>query len=329
MSDPLDITDVNKLVELMGNKDLGADVLPPIDEAAMSEALRARVLGQDHVIDDLVHLLRLQFAKKIRKRPVANILFLGPTGTGKTELGKAIAEYLYGDEKNALLFDGPNFSREEHKSQLIGVPGGYVNANAGGQLTRPVLNNPKRVILFDEIEKAYSGIYDLFLSMMGDGRLTEAGSGRNADFTKSVIILTSNAEHEAIGKIQEQIADPHEQIDAVKKHLRDAKVFRPEILGRFDKIYIFKPLEGLNVARIAALKMKNLAKEYGLELNYVDPALIVEAMDKGNKLKEFGVRELERVVGDMLGESMLTAREAGVDRIKITLDGDDLQIEPA
>jgi ATP-dependent Clp protease ATP-binding subunit ClpC len=193
-----------------------------------------------------------------------------------------------------------------------------------------MINNPRRLIVFDEVEKAWPGIFDLFLAMMGDGRLTEQGSGKAADFTQSIIVLTSNAEHEAIGRIQEQLEDLHEQTDAVKKHLRDCKVFRPEIIGRLDRIFVFRPLDGMVLAEIAALKMQHLASQYGLELSFVSPELIVEAMQNGSKLKDFGAREMERVVDELLAEPMLLAKNAGARRIAIRTSPDGLlQVDPA
>ena len=241
-------------------------------------------------------------------------------------MAKAIAGYLYGDESHMLRFDCSEFTGEEGKTRLIGTPTGYVGADKGGQLTRPVLNNPKKLVLFDEIEKAYNGIFDLFLSMMGDGRLTEQGSGRVADFTQSIIILTSNAEYEAVGKIQEQIDDPYEQVDAIKKHLRDSKTFRPEILGRFDRIYVFKPLPQEVMAEIAAIKTISLAKQYDLELTWVDPHLMYEALIASFKVADFGARELERIVDSMFAEAMIEARQSGSTRIAIGRS-EDGQIE--
>jgi len=200
MNDPLEITDRRRLEELLAARETGQACR--IDEAEMCKSLKSRVRGQDHVIDEVVRFIRLQWAKQERKKPVANLLFLGPTGTGKTELAKAMAGYLFGDEKNMLLFDCSDFSGPEGKTRLIGTPTGYVGADAGGQLTRPVLNNPRRLIVFDEVEKAWPGVFDLFLSMMGDGRLTEQGSGKAADFTQCVIVLTSNAEQDALSAIQ-------------------------------------------------------------------------------------------------------------------------------
>ena len=313
MSDPLDITDESRV----------------IDELEMATAVKKRVRGQDAVVDDLARLVRLQWAKQTRKKPIANLLLLGPTGTGKTEVCKALAEYLFGDEKNMLLLDCADFSGPEGKTRLIGTPTGYVGSESGGQLTRPMINNPKRIVVFDEVEKAWPGIFDLFLAMMGDGRLVEQGSGQSADFTQSIIVLTSNAEHEAIGRIQQQINDPHERADAVKKHLRDCKVFRPEIIGRLDRVYVFEPLDGIVLAEIAALKMKTLANQYGVELRFVAPELIVEAMQKGNKLKDFGARELDRVVDELLAEPMLMAKNAGASTIAIRLDpSGELLVEP-
>ncbi|NOG53171.1 MAG: ATP-dependent Clp protease ATP-binding subunit [Planctomycetes bacterium] len=318
---------MDKLRDLLDSKK--SEAARMIDEKEMMASLKGWVKGQDHVIDDLTRLIRLQWGKEKRKRPIANLLMLGPTGTGKTELCKAMANYLFEDEKNMLLFDCSEFSGSEGKTRLIGTPTGYVGAESGGQLTRPVLNNPKRLIVFDEIEKAWSGIFDLFLQMMGDGRLTEQGSGRQADFTQSIIVLTSNAEHEAIGKIQNEIDDLQERADAVKKHLRDSKIFRPEMLGRFDRVYVFQPLEGIVIAEIAVLKMIKSAQAYGLELEYVAPELVFDAMSKSDKLKEFGIRELERVIDEMLADGLLAARQIGAEKVKLVLDDEGtLVIEP-
>jgi ATP-dependent Clp protease ATP-binding subunit ClpB len=135
-----------------------------------------------------------------------------------------------------LRFDCSELNGAHSKDRLIGTPAGYVASEQGGQLTRPVLSNPRRLILFDEIEKAYPPVFDLFLQMMGEARLTEQGSGKTADFSQSVIILTSNADAEQIGKIQREVNDYHEMVNAVKSHLADAKIFRPEIIGRIDRV---------------------------------------------------------------------------------------------
>ncbi|MCA9126548.1 MAG: ATP-dependent Clp protease ATP-binding subunit [Planctomycetales bacterium] len=319
MKNPLDITDRETLFRLL-NSQQKATVF--VDEIEMQQEILTRVRGQDHVVEDVVKLVRQQYAKVTRNRPVANILFLGPTGTGKTEMAKAMAGYLYGDESHMLRFDCSEFSGPEGKTRLIGTPTGYVGADKGGQLTRPVLNNPKKLILFDEIEKAFSGVFDLFLSMMGDGRLTEQGSGRVADLTQSIIILTSNAEYEAIAKIQEQVTDAYEQIDAIKKHLRDCKTFRPEILGRFDRIYVFKPLPQEVLAEIAAIKTIALAKQFDLQLDWVDPQLMAEALLASFKVAEFGARELERIVDSMFAEAMIQARQDGVKCIALDRSAD-------
>ncbi|MCA9291135.1 MAG: ATP-dependent Clp protease ATP-binding subunit [Phycisphaerales bacterium] len=319
MSDLLSkMTDLDELKRLLSAREAGASTdLPPEEIAA---ALKARVKGQDHVIDDLAKFVSERFAVLERDRPIASIVLLGPTGTGKTELAKALTEFLYDKEDNMIRIDGADCTDQSCKASLIGSDGVWKGATPG-RLTQPVINNPRRVILFDEIEKAWPGIYDLFLTMMGEGRLTDQNTGRVANYTQSIIILTSNIEHEAIGRIQEQIDDPDEMNNAVKNHLRDVKAFRAEIVGRFDRVYVFKPLEGLVLAEIAVLKMQKVAKKgHGLELTQVHPSLILAALERSEKIKDFGVRELDRIVEEIMSEPCRAARRSGIHRIALDVD---------
>ena len=192
----------------------------------------------------------------------------------------------------------------------------------GGQLTRPVLSNPRRLVLFDEIEKAYSEVFDLFLQLMGEARLTEQGSGKTVDFSQTIIILTSNAHAEQIGKIKAEVSDYHEMVNSVKSYLADSKVFRPEILGRIDRVYVFQPLEGMVIAEIAILKLAKLGKEYGVKVQFVAPELLVQALIAGQKVSRFGVRELDRVIFDMFALQLTEAKENGVKEVTIDV-GDD------
>lgn len=219
-----------------------------------------------------------------------------------------------------LRFDCSEFSGPEGKTRLIGTPGGFVASEQGGQLTRPMSSNPKRLILFDEIEKAYSGIFDLLLSVMGEGRLTEQGSGDVADFTQSVIILTSNAEHKAIGQLVDQFDDAFELGNAVRATLRDAKVFRPEIISRFDQVFVFKPLEGIVNAEIAAIKIAKAAEDYGVAIEHIDARIVYEIMELADEAND--TRELARLVDSKLGEVLMAAKAKGLESVRIVVNDD-------
>ncbi len=319
VSDLSNMTDWNALKSMLDQKSADRSGTR-IDEDALRTHLMSRVKGQDAIVADVAKLVRLQLAKKSSDRPLCNLIFLGPTGTGKTELAKALAEFLFKDEKAMLRFDCSEFSGPEAKTRLIGTPAGYVASEMGGQLTRPVMSNPRRLILFDEIEKAYPPVFDLFLQLMGEARLTEQGSGKAVDFTHCIIILTSNAHAEQIGKIQEDVSDYHEMVNAVKGYLADSKVFRPEILGRIDRVYVFKPLEGIVIAEIALLKIAKLGKEYGLVVRFIAPDLVMRAMAANDKVSRFGIRELDRVLFQMFAPYLAEAKEKGAREVEVDVD---------
>jgi ATP-dependent Clp protease ATP-binding subunit ClpC len=318
-----DISKMTNWDEVMGGiADIETGATTRIDEAELFSHLSARVKGQDAILKDMAKFICIQAAKESRDKPIANLIFLGPTATGKTELAKALAEYLFKDEKAMIRFDGGEFTSPDSISRLIGSSVGYIGSEQGGQLTRPVMANPRRLIVFDEIDKAHPSISDLFLGLMGEARVTEQASGKTVNYSQCVIILTSNAHHEEIAEIQKQITDYHEMVNAVKGYMAETKDFRPEILGRVDKVYVFRPLEGIVLAQIAVLKLSNLANEYKLSLEYVAPELIIQALKASQKRKQFGIRDLKSILDGMFGELLMHARRNGATHVRLVI-GDD------
>ncbi|KAL9375144.1 hypothetical protein Peur_032023 [Populus x canadensis] len=240
----------------------------------LADRLHHRVVGQDQAVNAVAEaVLRSRAGLGRPQQPTGSFLFLGPTGVGKTELAKALAEQLFDDENQLLRIDMSEYMEQHSVSRLIGAPPGYVGHEEGGQLTEAVRRRPYSVVLFDEVEKAHISVFNTLLQVLDDGRLTD-GQGRTVDFRNTVIIMTSNlgAEHllsGLLGKCSMQVAR-----DRVMQEVR--KQFRPELLNRLDEIVVFDPLSHDQLRKVARLQMKDVASrlaERGIALAVTDAAL--------------------------------------------------------
>ena len=246
----------------------------------LDEILHKRVVGQDEAVSRVTEaILRSRAGIADPKRPIGSFLFLGPTGVGKTELAKALAESLFDDERNLIRIDMTEYMEKFSVSRLIGAPPGYVGYDEGGQLTEAVRRKPYSVILFDEIEKAHPDVFNILLQVLDDGRITDS-QGRTVDFKNTVIILTSNLGSQYLldgigsdGEISEEARQ------AVTELLRST--FRPEFLNRLDEIVFYKPLTRENISAIidlliADLRARLAEKSLSLEITPKARELIIE-----------------------------------------------------
>jgi len=263
----------------------------------MEEELHKRVIGQERAIKAISEAIRRARAGlQPPNRPLGSFLFLGPTGVGKTELAKTLAEYLFGDESAIIRFDMSEYMERHAVSKLIGAPPGYVGYEEGGQLTEAVRRKPYSVILLDEIEKAHPDVFNILLQILDDGRLTDA-KGRTVDFSNTVIIMTSNVGSEKIMNLtKEEFEKNYEKIK--EDLMKELKLrFRPEFLNRIDEIIIFHPLSEEEIKKIVDLLIDRLNKR--LEDRGIKVVLSEEAkseLAKRGYVPEFGARPLRRTI---------------------------------
>ena len=288
----------------------------------LEDVLHARVVGQDEAVKAVSEaILRARAGIKDPNRPIGSFIFLGPTGVGKTELAKTLAEALFDDERSMIRIDMSEYMEKHSVSRLIGAPPGYVGYDEGGQLTEAVRRRPYSVILLDEIEKAHRDVFNVLLQILDDGRLTD-GKGRVVNFKNTVIIMTSNlGSHEILNKSYEEAKG------AVKEILKD--YFRPEFLNRVDDIIVFKALKKEQVKNIAAIMLKSLSdrleKQIKISLTWTDDALTALA-DKGFD-PNFGARPLRRLlthtVETSLSKQIIRGDVREGDTVEIGFDGTD------
>ena len=267
----------------------------------MEERLQQRIIGQEKAISALADAIRRgRSGLKDPKRPTGSFIFLGSSGVGKTELAKALAEFLFDDEDALVRIDMSEYHEQHTVSRLFGAPPGYIGYEEGGQLTESVRRRPYRVVLFDEIEKAHPEVWNALLQILDDGRLTD-GQGRIVDFRNTVLIMTSNLGTEfasgsgAVGFLSQKDGSIHENDSKIQKALKDT--FRPEFLNRIDEIIIFSQLTPDDMGKIVDLQMDEIQErlsEYGLTVNLTEEArnwLANQGFDPA-----FGARPLKRAM---------------------------------
>jgi len=291
--------------------------------------LHKRVVGQDAAVNAVAEAVqRSRFGLNDPNRPIASFLFLGPTGVGKTELAKTLAQWLFDSEESMVRIDMSEYMEKFAVSRLTGAPPGYVGYEEGGQLTEPVRRRPYCVILFDEMEKAHPDIFGLLLQILDDGRCTDS-QGRTVDFKNTVIVMTSNVGSEAIAELGLEFdgADATEKEDELSERLREAMsgVFRPEFLNRIDETITFRPLGRSDLRQIAELQLQRVQErltDKSMTLEVTDAALDVIA-ERGYD-PTFGARPIKRsIIANIetpLAQRGLTGEFVDGDQIRIDCD---------
>jgi ATP-dependent Clp protease ATP-binding subunit ClpB len=272
----------------------------------MEERLARRVVGQDEAVQAVsAAVRRARSGLQDPNRPIGSFIFLGPTGVGKTETARALAEFLFDDEAAMVRLDMSEYMEKHAVSRLIGAPPGYVGYEEGGQLTEAVRRRPYAVILFDEIEKAHHDVFNVLLQILDDGRLTD-GQGRTVDFRNAVVIMTSNIGSQEIQRLGSRAgADPSAIREAALEHLRGE--FRPEFLNRVDEIVVFRPLTREHVGRIVEIqlgRLRNLLEERHLTIELTEGAR--EAIADAGYDPVYGARPLKRALQRMIQDPLAT-----------------------
>ena len=290
----------------------------------LEDELHQRVIGQDEAVEAVAYAIRRsRTGLSNEKRPIGSFLFLGTTGVGKTELAKALADYLFNDEELMTRIDMSEYQERHAVSRLVGAPPGYVGYDEGGQLTEAVRRKPYSVVLLDEIEKAHPDVFNILLQVLEDGRLTD-NKGRVANFKNTIVIMTSNIGSNMIRDQFEKITEKNKESIIEDTQLKLFEILkqsvRPEFLNRIDEVVMFRPLSKENIHQITELQLNDLVglmKKQDINLE-IKPAAMDWLAEQGFN-PEFGARPLKRVIQkkvlNKISDELLTIDAQAIDKL--------------
>lgn len=290
--------------------------LTAIDARELAGKLKARVIGQDEVIDEIARILRRRIVARRPDKPLAVFCFAGAPGVGKTLLAKVMAEALYGSPAHLHFVD----MSQNAPSSLFGSPRGYVGSDRYGEVTMALRDLPNSVMLLDEFEKADSEVHKRFLTAWNDGFVTEASDGAKFSTAETIFILTTNAATRRIGEMARDHKGTQEELDRmVKSTLADAQ-FAPEVLSRIDEVFAFRELKGLDIARVVALEIENIARQFGLQIAPagINPQILLDAIEQVSQQRAMGgVRDISRAIERQIADGLVDAKLQGATHVRL------------
>jgi ATP-dependent Clp protease ATP-binding subunit ClpC len=294
------------------------DELHAKDLTSYAPWLKENVRGHDAAVDRIVSKLQQGLAVAAPHRTLGAFLLVGPTGTGKTFLGELLAQALYPDSEPVVLRMN-QYKDHQDVFTLIGPPPGYQGYEVGGALTRPVLENPYRAVIMDEFEKSHADVRHCFYDILDRAQCQEKSSGKNVHFGATAFFATCNAGVDALRAVWRETADQATRTGRAREALAREGLERP-LLARFDDILLMDQLRPVEIAEVACLQIAKHWRQYGIEVTYTAPELLLEALRRNVEFQEYGVRQLAHLLEDMTTPSIESARREGIVRVRLDLE---------